>query len=73
MLDSLFGPLGKENCVVFQIVSVFSFVMFLILLVLGIMSAKKNKAFLGVILGATSPLVLYYIYRLLYSMCLGSL
>jgi uncharacterized Tic20 family protein len=73
MLDSLFGPMGKENCVVFQIVSVFSFVMFITLLVLGVLHAKKNKSAMAIVGLVTSPLAMYYIYRLLYSMCIGAL
>ena len=73
MLESLFGPMGKDNCVVFQVVSVFSFIMFITILLLGVLNAKKHKsvlAFIGVI---TSPLAMYYIYRLFFSMCIGSL
>ena len=73
MLNSLFGPIGKDNCVIFQIVSIFSFVMFITLLVLGVLHAKKNKSAMAIIGLVTSPLVMYYVYRLLYSMCIGAL
>ena len=73
MLDYFFGPIGRDNCVVFQLVSMISFVMVIVLLLIGIMSAKKNKSYLAIIGVITSPLAMYYIYRLLYSMCLGAL
>jgi len=73
MLDNLFGPIGKDNCVVFQVVSVICFIMFLMILLVGVMNAKRNKSFFALVAAMTSPLAMYYVYRLLYSMCLGSL
>ena len=73
MLDNIFGPIGRENCVVFQVVSVVCFIMFLMILLAGVMNAKKNKSFFAIVAAVTSPLAMYYIYRLLYSMCIGSL
>ena len=72
-LASLFGPIGKENCVVFQVVSAICLIMALMILLVGVLNAKKNRSFFAVVATVTSPLAMYYVYRLLYSMCIGSL
>ena len=68
---SLFSPLGASNCTFFYLVSVLSFIMFVIILVMGFF--KKIKNWTVYLMAAISPLVSYYIYRLFYSMCTASL
>ena len=67
----LFSPLGISNCTFFYFVSVLSFAMFIIVLVMGFF--KKIKNWSVYLMAALSPLVSYYIYRLFYSMCVGTL
>jgi hypothetical protein len=67
----LFSPLGASNCMFFYLVSVLSFAMFVIILVMGMF--KKIKNWTTYLMAAISPLVSYYMYRLFYSMCNASL
>ena len=67
----LFSPLSVSHCNFFYFVSVLSFIFFVILVLSGLM--KKNKNWNVYLLTVVSPLVSYYIYRLFYSMCKGSL
>ena len=70
MMD-LFSPLGASNCTFFYLVSVLSFILFLVVLVSGMM--KKRKHWSVYLMASITPLVTYYIYRLFYSMCVSSL
>lgn len=70
MID-LFSPLGVSNCTFFYLVSVLSFAMFIVILVMGFF--KKIKNWSVYLMAALSPLVSYYMYRLFYSMCTASL
>jgi|688.fasta_scaffold222863_2 type IV secretory pathway VirB6-like protein len=70
-MNSLFSVLPKENCLLFYIISVFSLIIFAVTLVVGLMSTKTKWKV--VVLSSLGPLFMYYFYRLLYSMCEGSL
>jgi type IV secretory pathway VirB6-like protein len=70
-MNSLFSVLPKENCLLFYIISVFSLIIFAVTLVVGLMSTKTKWKV--VVLSSVGPLFMYYFYRLLYSMCEGSL
>jgi hypothetical protein len=70
MLD-LFSPLGASNCTFFYLVSVLSFAMFVIIVVMGMF--KKIKNWSTYLMAALSPLVSYYTYRIFYSMFNASL
>lgn len=65
-MQDLFSPLGKDNCVFLYYVSVISF--FLFLFVLGMALYHKDNR-MKMLLASLSPLVSYYLYRILYSMC----
>ena len=67
----LFSPLSVSHCNFFYLVSIISFVFFVVAVFSGLM--KKNKNWQVYMLAVVSPLVSYYIYRLFYSMCQGSL
>ena len=67
----LFGVLGKNNCLIFYFCAVFSFALAIITLFVGVFSSKNQ--WLGIILAAASPFVAYYMYRILFSMCVKSL
>ena len=67
----LFSPLGVSNCTFFYLVSVLSFIMFVVILIMGFFKKINNWSIY--LLVSLSPLVWYYIYRLLYSMCTASL
>ncbi len=70
-MNSLFSVLPKENCLFFYLISVFSFIIAVGSLVVGLMSTKTKWKV--VVLSSLGPFIMYYFYRLLYSMCEGSL
>jgi len=67
----LFGIVGQENCLIFYFLAVFSFALSIITLFIGIFSSKQQ--WLAVLLAAVTPFVAYYMYRILFSMCVKSL
>jgi hypothetical protein len=70
-MDSLFSVLQKENCVVFYFLSILSLVLFVGALIFGVFYSKEKWK--TVLLSSLGPLWAYYMYRLFYSMCEGSL
>ena len=70
-MNSLFSVLPKENCLFFYLISVFSLVIAIGTLVFGLMSTKSKWKV--VVLSSIGPFIMYYFYRLLYSMCEESL
>ena len=75
-IKSLFGPLGPQYCDYFYFLTIFFFVIFVLTTVTVLMKCfnKKNGLKLtDCFILITQPLMLYFINRLYYSMCLGSL
>ena len=75
-MQNLFGPLSKQYCLYFYILSVLSFVFLifvLISLVIGIAKRKGLEFYTIMILGAGSYTMYYFQNRLLHSMCVGSI
>ena len=74
-VQSLFMPISKKYCDYFYILSIIFFVLFLATSIVGIMSLfdKKGMKLADVLILVTQPLILYFINRLYYSMCVGSL
>ena len=70
---SLFGPLGKEACIYFYVLQVASF--FLLVLacisVLHGLFTVKNYNMFGGIISVFNSFLVYFINRLLYSMCIN--
>ena len=69
-MEDLFSPVGKDNCLFFYFLSVISFALFLFVLV-STLFMKNNR--MSMVFASLSPLVAYYMYRLMYSMCIRSL
>ena len=69
----LFGVLGPNNCFIFYALAIISFALFIITLFVGIFSISKKMTLGMVLLASTTPFVAYYMYRLLFSMCVRSL
>jgi len=67
----LFGVVGNENCLIFYFCAVFSFALSVISLFIGIFSNQKE--WVALTLAAVTPFVAYYMYRILFSMCVRSL
>ena len=75
-IKSLFEPLGAQYCDYFYLLSIFFFVIFVITTVTILMkcfSKKKGLKLTDCDILITQPLMLYFINRLYYSMCVGSL
>lgn len=79
MLDILFGPLGKDYCLYFYVLSAMSFSLFLLYIVYIIMyvimySKKIDIPFLvHSLFMILYSLLAYFVNRLLYTMCVNSL
>jgi len=73
-LDDLMAPFGKEHCMFFYYLGYFSLAAVL-LSVIGILIAlyKMNYKLLGFAISYFLTFILmYYVYRLNYSVCLGA-
>ena len=73
IMDTLYGPLGKQYCMYFYLLSVFGFVL-LALTVLGLvwsLFTKKMdmKVVMGLIMASLGYGIFYFQNRLLHSMC----
>lgn len=74
LLDSLLGPLGPEFCTYFYILMVVSLVVLaaaLIGVVRRLLTDKKADIVTLLVL-LVQPLLVYFVNRLLYTMCVGS-
>lgn len=72
---SLFSPLGQQYCDYFYFLSVLFFLIFVFTTFTVIIKCfdKKGMKLTDSIILITQPLMLYFINRLYYSMCIGSL
>jgi len=78
-MNSLFGPLGRDNCVYFYFLSILFFISFIIILLLFLFTIIKNPKYLNkqlvlnTIFGLIYTILPYYVNRLMYSICINSL
>jgi hypothetical protein len=74
-IADLFSPLDRKYCDYFYFLSVLFFVMFVIMVVkvLSEFLGKGKPKLADCLVLLTQPLLLYFINRLNYSMCVGSL
>ena len=77
LLD-LFSPLGKEWCGLFYVLTIFSFILFVLSIVGAvnfIFTQKKLSLWMvvGAIVALVLPFIQYISVRLLFSMCAASL
>jgi hypothetical protein len=75
-LDNIFSPLGPQYCNYFYYLTVFFFSMFVFTAVVVLKSVfmdKKKMKISNIMIILTQPLLLYFVNRLYYSMCVGSL
>ena len=77
-VDTYFGPLNKDWCIYFQILSMFFLFMFVTSAILAVALGIKNikKLDLMMVLHAVAllgnTLLAYFVNRLLHTMCLNS-
>lgn len=78
IMNSLFGPLGREYCVYFYFLSILFFVMFATYLLMTVVNIVRNpkmvngKMLLNSVFLLIYTLVPYYVNRLMYTMCVNS-
>ena len=74
-ISDLFSPLDRKYCDYFYFLSVLFFVMFVVMVikVLSEIFGKGKPKLADCLVLLTQPLLLYFINRLNYSMCAGSL
>ena len=74
-MQTLFGPLDKSYCNYFYYLEVmfFGIFVFMIGMVLKTIVTKKSYDPMQLFLVVLQPLMLYFVNRLYYSMCVGSL
>ena len=73
IMDTLFGPLGKQWCLYFYAVSIFFFIMFVMtaISIVGLLISRKTKLadMTMYIFSLFNILLMYFVNRLLYTMC----
>jgi len=76
-MDTLFGPLGKEYCIWFYFLSVFSLISLVVAILpaiyWGITKGKGFEYYMTLLLGSFNLIVTYFVNRLLYSICTGAM
>jgi hypothetical protein len=72
--EDLMSPLGKEHCMYFYYLGYISIILIIVTLIIAIASVyRKNYRIFGLTISYFITLVLmYYISRLNYSVCLGA-
>jgi uncharacterized membrane-anchored protein len=76
VFDSIMSPLGREHCMIFYYIGLGIFFLALIGLILGLIKLFNKKSFdMGVlvIINSLGGLFSYYLYRIIYSMCVKSM
>jgi len=77
MLDMLFSPLTREYCLYYYGFSVFFYISFVFVTLFSLYSLFTKKFSLGLLLslfiGCFTYFLAYFVSRLSYSMCVGSL
>lgn len=77
LMDNVFGPLSGEYCYYFYFLSIFTFAMFVLVIVGGLYTGlSKGKGidfYAGVIGGSLAYFIVYFVNRLMYSICKKSL
>lgn len=76
-LDYIYGPIGKEYCIYFYILSVIGFLSLLLVIIITGYSAFKKKYPMSFYINMIMLAILYGMFylqnRLLYNMCTGEM
>jgi hypothetical protein len=77
VVDNLFGPLSKDYCIYFYILSIVGFVLLALFLIPAIfmgIAKRKGIDYYFTILGVSFGYAIFYFQnRLLHSMCMGTM
>jgi hypothetical protein len=73
LMDTLFSPLTGDHCTFFYAIMIFTYVLAILVLVsgiaLGVSKGKSGMFYVSVVSASLYWFILYYISRLLFSMC----
>ena len=76
-MENVYGPLAKDYCLYFYMLSIFGFILTIFTLIVGFyigLSKRKDFTFyVQVVLGSLAYGLFYFQNRLLHSMCVNSL
>lgn len=74
-LNTIMSPLGKEHCSIYFFLGIFSLIYAAILLIIGVTFILKKNINVGIMLIIKSSMlfIIYYLQRILYSICLKTL
>ena len=76
ILDNLMAPLGKEHCTVYYVLGLLT-LFFAVLAVLNglyqILDKKTRQTGLFLMLNSLTMFFMYYLYRIVYSICIKTL
>ena len=79
LLDTLFGPLNKNSCIYFLLLTVIFFTVLVFALIIEIIYIIRNiknlnvRTFINLILILFNLFIGYFVNRILYTMCSNSL
>jgi len=76
IFDSIMSPLGREHCMIFYYIGLITFFFAIASFVLGLMFVfnKKTNTKGGMfLLNSITLFITYYLYRIVYSMCVKSM
>ena len=76
LYNTLFSPLSSEYCNFFLYVIIFSFVILItsaIYIIYSLVNKKSNITFAQIMILLFQPLLLYFVNRLYFSMCVSSI
>ncbi len=75
-LDSLMAPLGKEHCTVYYMLGLLTLFFAVLAVINGLFQVLDNKTRqtgLFLILNSLTMFFMYYLYRIVYSICIKTL
>lgn len=76
ILDNIMAPLGKEHCMIYYILGLLTFIFAFIAVLNGLyqtINKKTRQTGLLLILNSLTMFFMYYLYRIVYSICIKSL
>lgn len=76
-MQNLFGPLSKQYCLYFYVLSIIAFIFIMLILLsalfVGITKRKGIEFYSSMLVAAATYGIIYFQNRLLHSMCVGSI
>lgn len=76
IFDQIMSPLGKENCAIYYYLGIFIFIYAIITLLTAIVrmiNSKSREIGLMLLLNSVNMFIMYYLTRIMYSICIKAL